>query len=490
MAGLDQFWVCVWQMSWQSAALAVVVLAVNLLLRQAMPASWRCALWLLVAVRLMVPMLPGSSWSVFNLLQPHEAMPVLSHPVGHTTVTVRYGPISSDREQPTVQTLPRIHRSGWMLTGTAIWLLGIFILLGRQIVNEWRGAMMEQNMPRITETRVLEMVERCRQKMNLWRRVRAVSSTIVRTPAICGFWRATLILPAENQLSADELEMVIFHELAHVRRFDLQIDRLLSILRAVHWFNPISWLLLRYWRSEREMACDETVLRIVGENQRTEYGLVILDMVERFSTLQPAAGAVGLFESSSDLHRRIRMIGSYNPSRIRWVAGMFIALGIAGCLLTDAKAEDTTAPTATMVQPPAADDGESTRVYDISDLVVRHTSFSKFTNVPTDDFENLPPSKPDPKKIAEQHAKAVQSIIEAIHDTVPNSWKDKGGNGVITQILGQDQLIISQTEDCHDKIDKMLAIMRHIANRQVNLEAHFLVLDDEVLKKAGIVMRG
>src|ERR1700692_4622471 len=64
--------VTIWRVSWQASVLAAIILAFRFIFGGGLIARWRCRLWILVAVRLMLPVLPSSPWSVFNLLHPSE----------------------------------------------------------------------------------------------------------------------------------------------------------------------------------------------------------------------------------------------------------------------------------------------------------------------------------------------------------------------------------------------------------------------------------
>src|SRR5690349_13738505 len=110
----------------------------------------------------------------------------------------------------------------------------------------------------VSDPIVQSVLRRCREEMGIVRPVRLL--TVVETvgPAMCGVFRATVIFPAKllQELSPDELRLVLLHELIHVRRWDVLIDRVAVLVAAVHWFNPMAWLTLACLRRERELACD------------------------------------------------------------------------------------------------------------------------------------------------------------------------------------------------------------------------------------------
>src|SRR5438552_2647607 len=80
---LDVLWRC----SWQASVLAVVVLAVQFALRKQLSARWRHALWAIVLLRLLIPVTPASSWSLFNVA-PHVSARSPELPIGTITLTI------------------------------------------------------------------------------------------------------------------------------------------------------------------------------------------------------------------------------------------------------------------------------------------------------------------------------------------------------------------------------------------------------------------
>ena len=86
-----------------------------------------------------------------------------------------------------------------------------------------------------------------------------------------------------EQLSDQELRLVVRDELVHVQRLDVLQNWLLILLQALHWFNPLVWLALRRMRSDRELVCDAVVLRHLDPTEQREYGATLIKMPGSFS---------------------------------------------------------------------------------------------------------------------------------------------------------------------------------------------------------------
>ncbi|GAB3365250.1 hypothetical protein GCM10027566_35690 [Arachidicoccus ginsenosidivorans] len=106
--------------------------------------------------------------------------------------------------------------------------------------------------------------EVCRQ-LGIISTVKIYLSDRINVPVMLGFIKPIILLPLSiaTHLTTTQIEAIITHELAHIRRWDYLINFLQSIIEAVFFFNPFVWLLSKIMREEREKACDEMVIRAV-----------------------------------------------------------------------------------------------------------------------------------------------------------------------------------------------------------------------------------
>jgi uncharacterized protein (TIGR03435 family) len=124
-------------------------------------------------------------------------------------------------------------------------------------------------------------------------------------PGIVGFWRPVLVLPARllEHLNSRQLDAVLRHELCHVRRRDNFFAAIHMVVEAIFWFNPLVWWIGSRMVEERELACDEEVLRM---------GCAPADYVEgilqvcRFYTESPLPCVSGV--TGADVKKRLSAI--------------------------------------------------------------------------------------------------------------------------------------------------------------------------------------
>lgn len=150
----------------------------------------------------------------------------------------------------------------------------------------------------------------------------------VTSPAVYGIFRPKIVLPASTP-EADH-PMILAHETAHIRRGD-NLFRLIAFLSvALHWFNPLSWVFLRYYLSDAEEACDERVLSKLDEEGRRDYARCLLNQAERRAAFPAAFGG-------AKLRDRVKRIVSYeNLTFFSALGCVLLAAALTYFLLTNA----------------------------------------------------------------------------------------------------------------------------------------------------------
>jgi beta-lactamase regulating signal transducer with metallopeptidase domain len=141
-------------------------------------------------------------------------------------------------------------------------------------------------------------------RMHIRRSVQTFFSRRINTPMMIGFFKPVILLPftAMNQLSAEQFEAILLHELAHIRRNDYLLNILQSVLDTVLFFNPFTWWITKYIREEREKSCDEMVLQF---SDPYHYARALLYLEEPFPRQRLSMTAVG---KKSHLFHRIKNI--------------------------------------------------------------------------------------------------------------------------------------------------------------------------------------
>ncbi len=375
------------RVSVQAGVLVLLVMLVQWLFRRRLTARWRCALWTVVFVRLLVPVSPDSRLSIFNLLpvwqiaeansvgpaqsasaltrtaNANEAAPTaLASPApapslrnkpehvadGTSASEIFPGQPTSGAPSPHSTQVPRRKGTGVTigLVAVCVWISGMIGLSGMLALRSIRLARRYRVRRALKSPEIDAILQDCLRRTGLTRGPALMECPAIASPALFGLFRPQLILPEGflRRFSVQELRFVLLHELAHLRRRDLWSNWVATLLTILHWFNPLVWLGFARWRADRELACDALALEAAGDQTSRDYGRTILHLMAADLPSPASPVLAGIFESRRQLRDRIDQIARFRPGQRSggWAAVAFVLLMALG--LTDAQNSPPAAP--------------------------------------------------------------------------------------------------------------------------------------------------
>ena len=292
--------------------LVLAVIVARFLLKKA-PRWAVCALWGLVALRLLCPFSPESPLSLIP-----DAQPVSPEAVWNTVPAVEMTPDAT--EAPVSPVLEAVLPDGLPVSPTPaqeivaaasiLWCAGLAGMALYTLVSYRRLSRRVKGAVRIDG--------------NLYQ------GAAIPTPIVLGVLRPRIYLP--NTLSREDMPYVIAHERAHIRRRDPLWKALGFGLLCIYWFQPLLWLGYALFCRDMELACDEKVASALSPSHRANYSQALLNCSagRRFLAACPVAfGEVGVKE-------RVKRVLSFRRPTLRAVlAAVLICAVIAVCFLTN-----------------------------------------------------------------------------------------------------------------------------------------------------------
>ena len=311
---MNELFLKIINMSISASWLVLAVLILRFVLKKA-PKWINVLLWGIVAIRLIFPF---SFESTLSLIPSAETIPLN---IGmDTTPTINSG-ISAINNAVN----PIISQSNTPMAGASvnllqitigiyeyIWIFGMIALALYTAISYWR-------LRRKVDTAV-------RYKDNIFQ------SENVSFPFVLGIIKPRIYLPFK--MNGQYLEYVVAHEQAHICRKDHWWKPLGFLLLMIHWFNPLMWLAYVLLCRDIELACDEKVIKELGNEQRGDYtqALVACSVNRRMIAACPLAfGEVSVKE-------RVKSVMNYKKPAF-WVIiiAVIICVGVAACFLTNPK---------------------------------------------------------------------------------------------------------------------------------------------------------
>ena len=214
----------------------------------------------------------------------------------------------------------------------AVWLAGVVLFSLRLTRSCWWVRTIRLRDNELVEPEWIERLNDLRRRFGISRPVRLLKSALVEVPTVIGWLRPVILLPAAclTGLTPGQLEAILAHELAHVRRFDYLVNAFQCLVETLMFYHPVVWWISRCVREERENCCDDLVIRICGD--RLAYARALATLEESRAGLPRLAFAAS---GGSLLNRIRRLLGVSNdnqPASARQLGGLAL-LGIGLVLI-------------------------------------------------------------------------------------------------------------------------------------------------------------
>ncbi len=177
----------------------------------------------------------------------------------------------------------------------------------------------------------------CCHEVKLRGKVGLYASCKVQSPVAYGWLKPRIIIPQDFDLllSKEEIRYIFLHELQHCRHKDALVNNLVCIFQILYWFNPMVWYAFIQLRKDREIACDHSVIGVIGETQGIRYGYTLIRYAGRMSKKLPLSPVSTMGGNKNTIRRRILEIAGYKNDTLSLKlksAGILAAAFILVCM--------------------------------------------------------------------------------------------------------------------------------------------------------------
>jgi beta-lactamase regulating signal transducer with metallopeptidase domain len=337
---------CLLHFVWQGAVLALLLSAVLTCLRA--PAARYGSAVCVLALMMAAPLL------TFAVLQrPAATLPV---PSSGGLIEIRSGAESVQPMAATAgarQLLPLVsaRSSDWLSYAVLAWFAGVYMFTLRTL-GAWMLLMRLRQQH--VESIAGDLLNTCialQRRLGVTRAVRYVCSKAVDSPAVLGWLRPVVVLPlaALAGLTPWQLEAVIAHELAHIKRWDAWVNVFQIATETLLFYHPAVWWVNRVIRNEREHCCDDVAVQACGNASGYARALALLEE-SRSASVWALAGNGGVLST-----RIGRLLGIKRATRSMSAPSiaMLAILSVAGALMAGTAATHVAGDLTELPAPPA-----------------------------------------------------------------------------------------------------------------------------------------
>ena len=317
-----------------SSVLILIVICMRHFLKGKISARLQYALWLIVAIRLLIPFSFGSSiLSVENVT--NKIYPTVEENIGNGTAqeedihniifedAVLNGQVQGQDENHETTYIPTESEVSHEDILQVIWMVGMGCTAGLFVVTN------------------IIFQRKTRKSRNAiyvnWCKIPVYVSDEVEMPCLVGLFSPKIYVTKEVAEHSTLLRHTVTHEMMHYR----QGDSLWAILRcmclALHWYNPLVWCAANLSKKDAEFSCDEATIKTLGEEERKEYGktLIHLSSKEKYNLFLTATA---MTSGKKNIKERIILIAK--QLKVKWytlLIGLVIVCMAIGCTFTKGK---------------------------------------------------------------------------------------------------------------------------------------------------------
>jgi len=337
------------------SVLALIYMALSPKLARRYSTKWIYYAWLIIVIGLIIPIRPALENAVIQIEVPQNIRTNIQ-----TQAEVQHAPPPNNNELTTsdenrnnteqfqnngsfdagtgVVTSEESANISWAMILTVIWLLGAVLVLVCHVIRHkrfirsvWRWG------EDVKDRRTLDVWQAVLKEMNITAEIVLQRSELTGSPLLTGIFYPRIMLPKVD-ITDDEIALILKHELVHYKRKDLWYKGLVVLAVAIHWFNPMIYVIAKTISFQCERSCDDEVIKHKGTDSRFEYSTAIIHSI-RYAESTTAL-STNFFGGKKEMKNRISSIMDMSRKRrgtliICAVLTLTLVTGLAFSVITD-----------------------------------------------------------------------------------------------------------------------------------------------------------
>jgi len=213
-----------------------------------------------------------------------------------------------------------------------LWFSGIIFLTSRILGGYYYMQQIKTKNLVNVDSRWLLILKSISEKLELSKPVQLFESTVIKFPTVIGYFKPVILMPLGtlSGMSVDQIEMILAHEIAHIKRADYLLNLIQSFLEILYFFNPAVWIISKIIRIEREYACDDLALSINDDSSILAKALLT---VHEHDVDRPIV-AVSALGTKNSLLGRIKRMTKKNINLVNYPRKLVLSLALIAALFT------------------------------------------------------------------------------------------------------------------------------------------------------------
>ncbi len=342
-----------------SSVLILIVFIVDKLLSNRINLRIILFLWLLVLLRLIIPVFLSTTYSFYNLLPESITENIVYENVTDIAFkdTIILEPKAIDYsnsannnivkdtkaiEKTNLSVIDKIR--GYLKNLSIFAYLFLFWLAGASFVavkKIYTGLKFRKIIADFKQISMNEILSECRKKLQYSKKITVKISKYINSPMTFGVINPTIILPENliGNIPPNKLRMIMIHEMAHIKRRDILVNNIWLFAKILHWYNPLIYIAYKQYLMNAELSCDKIVLDNISDDEKYDYSQSLLDVLKisrSASTVKTLAG-LAFCEDNTKIRKRVnKMLNSKKQIKAAGILTVLLAFMLFFCCFTTA----------------------------------------------------------------------------------------------------------------------------------------------------------
>ncbi len=264
-------------LSAMGSLISLILLIIKPFTEKKLPPFYQYFMYLAVLFSMVIPIykfIPEKNVENLNFI----AIQPPSQPVVQTEIDVKSPPQENEQAQKE-NNKSKEEKESFSIDFTAIlpfvWLFGTIIFLGT-VFSSYGIYIFKKRKSSVT-LKDNEALETVKEALKIKRKIKLKMSEDVQSPLLTGIFFPTIYLPCKD-FSQENTKMILLHELTHYKRKDLAVKWFSVFVNAIHWFNPLCYIISKNLSDICEISCDRAVTKNMGVEERKTYMSTILEL--------------------------------------------------------------------------------------------------------------------------------------------------------------------------------------------------------------------
>lgn len=308
-------------MTFTGSIISFLLFLLKPIIKDKLPKSFQYYMWFSAVIALMIPvstvvMIPVSNNSAMSMTSTYDIAQWISDTASKKPVNLAFKPQNENEQCLSIAVVLFV-----------LWQLGVILVLVFHIVCYALYARSLNKHNICANRKEIELLNNLLKRKNT---LLLYKNPTVEIPILTGLFRPAVILP-NKKYEYLRLRNILMHEITHMKRYDILVKRLLILVGAIHWFNPLVYFVRREINKACELACDESVIKKFNNIEMQQYGDTLITVAADSIKKMPLLTT--MLEDKKNLKERLDAIMKQKQHSKRTVIAASVFLVIIVCAI-------------------------------------------------------------------------------------------------------------------------------------------------------------